>query len=241
MSVLCVIPARYASSRLPGKPLIDLAGKSMIQRVCEAVDSAACFDEIIVATDDERIYDHVSSLGYTVEMTSAEHQSGTDRCAEVGAKYDRFDYIVNVQGDEPNIERDLLSLICYTLTSTEHPGIVTAVTELSKEDRENPNKVKVVMDRLNRALYFSRSVIPFPRNEVDNHKYFRHIGIYGFDLKLLPQLTSYPISPLEEIEGLEQLRWLYYGHRIKCVKGHWKGQGIDSPEDVENYLSSAIS
>lgn len=236
MSVLCVIPARYKSSRLPGKPLIELDGKTMIQRVCEAVRDAACFDEIIVATDDERIFDHVMSIGFASEMTDPDHPSGTDRCAEVASRHQEFDYIVNVQGDEPGIEKDLLASVVDELKFGDHQGIVTAITPMPLDEVTNPDRVKVVLNWANYAITFSRSPLPFRRNEEPATEYFRHIGIYGFRISLLPKLTEYPVCDLELIESLEQLRWLYYGHQVKCVVGDWKGRGIDSPGDVESYL-----
>ena len=236
MSVLCVIPARYQSSRLPGKPLIDLGGKSMIHRVCEAVQAAGCFDEIIVATDDERIHDHVRSIGFGCEMTDSGHVSGTDRCAEVASRHEEFDYIVNVQGDEPGIESDLLNQVVDELKFGDHQGIVTAIAPLDVSEITDPDRVKVVLNWANYALIFSRSPVPYRRNENPAPDHFRHIGIYGFRIGLLPKLTEYPICELEQIESLEQLRWLYYGHQVKCVAGDWKGRGIDSPKDVESYL-----
>ena len=235
MSVLCVIPSRMASKRLPGKPLIDLNGQSLIERVCRAVKNAACFDDIIVATDDQSIFDHVASLGFSVEMTSADHESGTDRCNEVARRHPEYDYIVNVQGDEPFIESDLLQGICERLESGDHNGIVTAVSSASPEDHENKNRVKAVLNINDDVLYFSRALIPFPRDISPSHPIWRHLGIYGFRSSLLDQLCTLPQAPLEKIEGLEQLRWLYHGFKIRVLKGNWSGFGIDSPEDVAAF------
>lgn len=236
MLVLCVIPARYASTRLPGKPLVDLCGKTLIQRVVEAVNSADCFDDIIVATDDERIYEHVSSLGVKVEMTDSQHRSGTERVVEVARRHPEYDYVVNVQGDEPEIELDLLRDVVDELRSGNHKGIVTAVTPIEISEANDPNKVKVVLNYEGFALLFSRSIIPMVRNLNPKMIHYRHIGIYGFYNKTLNELAVLPETIIETVESLEQLRWLYYGHQIKCLKGNWQGKGIDSPEDVQSFI-----
>ncbi|MDX1685395.1 MAG: 3-deoxy-manno-octulosonate cytidylyltransferase [Saprospiraceae bacterium] len=238
MSVLCVIPARYASQRLPGKPLVDLGGKTLITRVCESVTAADCFDKIVVATDDERIYDHVTSGGFGAEMTSQDHESGTSRCAEVAERHTEFNYVVNVQGDEPNVEAELLQAIVEELKFGDHEGIVTAVSPMNAQEAQNPDRVKVVLNWARYALTFSRSVIPYQRHNTPDLEYLRHIGIYGFRIGLLPKLTEYPPCDLEMIEGLEQLRWIYYGHQLKCLPGNWKSTGIDSPEDVEEFMKN---
>lgn len=240
MKFIAIIPARYASTRFPGKPLAILGGKPVIQRVYEQV--AGVLDEAVVATDDERIYRAVEAFGGRVVMTSTEHRSGTDRCREAYEKVGGgFDVVVNVQGDEPFIRREQLEALkrCFERPETQ---IATLVKPFSKEDGlsalENPNSPKVVLNAAGEALYFSRSVIPYlrgvePATWLDHHTFYKHIGIYAFRSEVLREVTSLPPSSLEKAESLEQLRWLENGYRIGVGITSFETIGIDTPEDLE--------
>lgn len=239
MKFIAIIPARYASTRFPAKPLALLGGKPVIQRVYEQV--AGVLDDAVVATDDQRIYDAVRSFGGRVEMTSTTHRSGTDRCREAYDKQGRaYDVVVNVQGDEPFIRREQLEALkrCFDDPQTD---IATLVKPFAASDGlaalENPNSPKVVLDAGSRALYFSRSVIPYlrnvPREEwLTRHTFYKHIGIYAFRAEVLRAVTSLPQSPLELAESLEQLRWLENGYRIGVGISESETVGIDTPEDL---------
>lgn len=248
MKFIAIIPARYASTRFPGKPLAVLGGKTVIQRVYEQV--AGVLDEAVVATDDERIYEAVKAFGGKVEMTSTAHRSGTDRCYEAYCKQGTtYDVVVNVQGDEPFIRPEQLLALkaCFDDPATE---IATLVKPFAAEDGvaalENPNSPKVVLDGSNRALYFSRSVIPYlrnvPREEwLTQHTFYKHIGIYAFRAEVLKAVTALPQSSLELAESLEQLRWLENGYKIGVGITSTETIGIDTPEDLakaEAFLKS---
>ena len=240
LKFMAVIPARYASTRFPGKPLAMLGGKPVIRRVWERVTEV--FHDAAVATDDQRIADAVASFGGRAILTSAEHRSGTDRCREAVEKSGiACDVVVNVQGDEPFIAVSQLQAIarCFEDSKTD---IATLVKPFTEEDGlaalENPNSPKVVLDSENRALYFSRSVIPYlrgvPREEwLSRHTFYRHIGMYAFRRGVLQAVTSLPQSPLERAESLEQLRWLENGYRITVGISDGETVGIDTPEDLE--------
>lgn len=240
MKFIAIIPARYASTRFPGKPLALLGGKPVIQRVYEQV--AGVLDDAVVATDDQRIYAAVKAFGGKVEMTSTEHRSGTDRCREAYEKQGmEYDVVVNVQGDEPFIRREQLLALkaCFENPSTQ---IATLVKPFAKEDGiealENPNSPKVVLDKSGHALYFSRSVIPYLRGVergewLNTHTFYKHIGIYAFRAEVLKEVTSLPQSSLEKAESLEQLRWLENGYRIGVGITDCETIGIDTPEDLE--------
>lgn len=240
MKFIAIIPARYASTRFPGKPLALLAGKPVIQRVYEQV--AGVLDDAVVATDDRRIYDAVIAFGGKAEMTSAEHRSGTDRCWEAYCKQGgSYDAVVNVQGDEPFIRPAQLEALkrCFDDPETQIATLVKPFAESDgPEALENPNSPKVVLDARSRALCFSRSVIPYLRG-VDRgewlkcHTYYKHIGIYAFRTEILREVTALPQSPLELAESLEQLRWLENGYRIGVGITHFDTVGIDTPEDLE--------
>lgn len=240
MKFIAIIPARYASTRFPGKPLALLGGKPVIQRVYEQV--AGVLDDAVVATDDRRIYDAVLAFGGKAEMTSTEHRSGTDRCWEAYCKQGgAYDVVVNVQGDEPFIRPAQLEALkrCFDDPETQ---IATLVKPFAEKDGlealENPNSPKVVLDGRSRALYFSRSVIPYLRG-VDRaewlrrHTYYKHIGIYAFRTEVLREVTALPQSPLELAESLEQLRWLENGYCIGVGVTNFDTVGIDTPEDLE--------
>ena len=240
MKVLGVIPARFDSSRFPGKPLIDLKGKTMIQRVYEGVLKSSKIDKVIVATDDKRIVNEVFRFGGLVEMTLSSHQSGTDRCAEIAEKYPEFDLVINIQGDEPLVDyRQLDELIlAFEKSSTEIATL--SCKNISLEDIQNPNRIKIVEDVNHQALYFSRSAIPnysnFKGNPIQNFPFLRHIGLYAYRREVLMQLTKLEPTPLEKIESLEQLRWLYHGYKINLVETEIETPNIDVPEDVAKVL-----
>lgn len=240
MKVLGIIPARYNSSRFPGKPLIDLKGKSMIQRVYEGAMKSNLIDELIVATDDERIYNEVIRFGGKVQLTSDKHPSGTDRCGEVAENHPDFDIIINIQGDEPLVDyRQLDSL----LSAFENPNTQIATLgnkNMTEDDLRNPNRIKIVLNSAQQALYFSRSAIPnsyhFKGNAMQQYPYMRHIGLYAYKRKTLLELIHLEQSLLEQVESLEQLRWLYHGYTIDVVETAIETPNIDVPEDVEKVL-----
>lgn len=241
MKVLGVIPARFSSSRFPGKPLIDLKGKTMIQRVYEGAKKSQRIDELIVATDDERIYDAVIGFGGKAEMTAEFHQSGTDRCAEVSSRNETFDLVINIQGDEPLVDFRQLDTLIEAFTN-KNVTIATLATEnIVEEDLHNPNRIKLVLDNQQNALYFSRSAIPnavnFKENPLANYPFLRHIGLYAYRRNVLAELTKLSPSMLEKIESLEQLRWLYYGYAIHVVKTDIETPNIDVPDDVNKVLA----
>ena len=232
MKALCIIPARYASTRLPGKPLKDICGKPMICRVYERAKLAKSVDEVIVATDDERIFRAVESNNGRAMMTRADHKTGTDRLAEVAEKFSDVDVIVNVQGDEPLIESRLIDELIAQFDDAELQ-MATVAVELNDEDEmKNPNNVKVVIDKKNNALYFSRSLIPYPRN-IGKSKVFKHIGIYAYRRNFLLDYAKMPSTPLEESESLEQLRALENGYKIRVIKSNCKFVGVDTEEDLK--------
>ncbi len=248
MKSLAIIPARYASTRFPAKPLATLGGKLIIERVYRQVQQA--IDDVVVATDDERIRSAVESFGGRAVMTSTEHRSGTDRCYEalmkVGGSYD---IVINVQGDEPFIQPEQIrSLVaCFADPATDIATLVKPFTvEDGIEALENPNSPKVVVSRDMKAIYFSRSVIPYmrevPREEwLSRHTYYKHIGMYAFRAKTLGEVTALPQSSLELSEKLEQLRWLENGYRIGVGITTIETIGIDTPEDLrraEEFLAT---
>lgn len=243
MKITGIIPARYASTRFPGKPLVDIGGKSMIQRVYEQASKSELLSEVIVATDDQRIFNHVSAFGGSAQMTLADHQSGTDRCAEVALKYPDSDVFINIQGDEPFIDPKQIDVLCKCF---EQPGVnlATLVKQIiAYPELTNSNTPKVVLNNLSEAIYFSRTPIPFLRNkelsEWLNHRpYFKHIGIYGYRKETLQQITSMPVSGLERAEALEQLRWIENGLRIKVAVTDVESIAIDTPQDLEHALLS---
>lgn len=237
--IIGIIPARYDSSRFPGKPLVDLKGKSMIQRVYEQCSKSNSLDKVVVATDDQRIFKEVNSFGGEVKMTSKTHESGTDRCHEVLKYYPDASIIINIQGDEPLIDpKEIDKLV--TVFCNEKADIATLIKESSKEDIQNSNLVKVVTTSTGKALYFSRSPIPFERNENKHQKFFQHIGIYGYRKEALEKVSSLSVSPLELTEGLEQLRWLENNINIFTERSDFQSLAIDTPEDVEKVLQRLL-
>ncbi|KQC01290.1 3-deoxy-manno-octulosonate cytidylyltransferase [Pedobacter sp. Hv1] len=240
MKTLGIIPARFASTRFPGKPLVDIGGKTMIQRVYEQALKAN-LDQVVVATDDERIASTVTTFGGKFVMTSAQHQSGTDRCAEVAQQLPGFDVVINIQGDEPFIDPQQISLVssCF---EDETVQLATLVKEI-KEDTElfNVNIPKVVINVNQEAIYFSRHPIPYIRNAVQEnwaktHQFYKHIGIYGYRTTTLLAITKLAPSSLELAESLEQLRWLENGYQIKTKVTDIETIAIDTPEDLQKIV-----
>lgn len=238
MKILAVIPARYASTRFPGKPLVSIQGKPMIQWVYEGVVNTGLFHSCLVATDDRRIADAVQSFGGSFCMTSANHATGTDRCAEVlTLQESKYDYIVNIQGDEPLVNTDQLSSLINILDG--NTEIASQYIHLNKkEDILNPSRVKVVLNAEHEALYFSRSPIPYLRqiheNEwADSGEFRGHVGLYAYRADILPKLSHIKPGALEQLESLEQLRWLENGFKIKMVYTNHQSIGVDTPEDLE--------
>ncbi len=235
MKKLAIIPARYASSRFPGKPLIDLNGKTMIQRVLEGVTNSNHFDEVIVATDHEKIASHVESIGGKVIFTKASHESGTDRCGEVVESYPDFDIVVNIQGDEPLVDAEQLRLLLSAFEDERVEIATLGSPKITTADIHDSNRIKIVLNHQSDALYFSRSPIPYERNNED-YPFLKHIGLYGFRAKTLKKLVHLPPTLLEKTESLEQLRWMYYGYNIRVVETDIETPNIDTPEDVEVVL-----
>lgn len=240
MKFIAIIPARYASTRFPAKPLAMLGGKPVIRRVYEQV--AGVLDDAVVATDDRRIYDAVEAFGGKVVMTSTEHRSGTDRCWEAYLKQNlKYDVVVNVQGDEPFIRASQLETLkrCFDDPATDIATLVKPFTEADGlAALENPNSPKVVLDARSRAIYFSRSVIPYLRGVertewLARHTFYKHIGLYAFRTEVLRAVTSLPQSTLEKTESLEQLRWLENGYKIGVGITDVETIGIDTPEDLK--------
>ncbi len=239
-----IIPSRYQSSRFPGKPLADMAGKTMIQRVYERAKKA--LDDVVVATDDKRIFKAVEEFGGIAIMTSSNHQTGTDRCAEALEKIKTivskvFDVVINIQGDEPFIQKGQIELL-RTCFADKNTRIATLIKPVENKDiLFDSNRPKVVIDNQGFAMYFSRSPIPHLRDVKDEewylkHKYFQHIGMYAYRSDVLREITKLQPTILEKAESLEQLRWLENGYKIKTVVTEHESYGIDTPEDIENVI-----
>ena len=233
MNVVCIIPSRYASTRLPGKPLIDIAGKPMIQHVVERVRQARRSSRIIVATDDERIAEAVRSFGGEARMTSSDHPTGTDRLAEVAATLPEMDLILNIQGDEPLIPPQAIDELVAAFDDCPDLPMATLMTPMTEEETNNPAAVKVVVSLDGHALYFSRSLIPYPRNRGPEWRCFKHIGVYAYRRDFLLRFAALPPSPLEVTESLEQLRALENGYRIRVIQTPFRSIGVDTPADLE--------
>ncbi len=232
MKFLGVIPSRYASTRLEGKPLKDICGHTMIEWVYKRT-KLSNLDEVVVATDDERIYKEVERFGGKAILTSKEHENGTSRIAEVCTKYEDYDVIVNVQGDEPLIEPEMINSIINSFKEDDTISMSTLKYKIdTMEEIENPNYVKVITDKKGYALYFSRSVIPYPR-KLDIQNYYKHVGIYGYKRDFVVEYAKMEPTPLELSESLEQLRALENGYRIKVMETPYKIIGIDTQEELE--------
>lgn len=247
MRILGIVPSRYASSRLPGKPLLDIAGKSMVQRVVEQAGKCAELAEVVVATDDERIQRHVAGFGGTAMMTSPTHPSGTDRCWEVMERMGpgNFDAVVNIQGDEPFIVPQQITEVCNCLAQ---PGVeVATLAQVVQDDHDLdvPGEVLIAAGANMDALYFSRAAIPFLRNPTaaPRHAQFRflkHVGLYAYTAGALGRIVKLPASPLELAEALEQLRWLEHGVRVRVGLTSHDSFCVDTPADLERARALAI-
>ena len=235
---MAVIPARYASTRFPGKALAEIAGKPMVQHVYERCQAAANVDHVIIATEDDRIVQACTAFGADVEMTSTAHVSGTDRVAEVALRHPEFAAVLNVQGDEPAIEPHTVQAVAAALADPAVHISTAKTLFVTGESPDNPNAVKVVTDANGDALYFSRAAIPFYRNPSAKLTHFRHLGIYGFQRDVLLKVTLLPPGALEQAESLEQLRWLEAGYRIHCVEVTSRSVGIDTPQDLARLLKN---
>ncbi len=241
MKIIGIIPARYASTRFPGKPLALINGKSMIQRVYEQACKAKLLNNVMVATDDTRIADHAAGFGAPVIITSPHHPSGTDRCAEaLHLCGERFDYVVNVQGDEPFLDPEQIDAVAAACD-----GNVEILTQMTKctshEVLFDTGEAKIVLNKNNEVLFFSRSVIPHLKNTDEKewhlkHNYYRHIGTYAYRVDILEKITKLSLGALEKAESLEQLRWLENGFRIKCIESNFDSHAIDTPGDIDKLL-----
>lgn len=234
MKVIAVIPARYASTRFPAKLMQELGGKTIIRRTYEATVETGLFDDVFVVTDSPLIYDEIQSHGGKVVRSVKEHESGSDRIAEAVAEIEA-DIVINVQGDEPFVNQDNLEKLIeiFKADQEKQVDLASLMTPIDDWDRiENPNNVKVVVDEHQMALYFSRSVIPYPRDKETKVQYYQHIGVYAFRREALLEFTTWPMKFLEATEKLEQLRYLEYGKRIKMAITEHTGVGIDTPEDL---------
>jgi 3-deoxy-manno-octulosonate cytidylyltransferase (CMP-KDO synthetase) len=242
MSIIGIIPARYASTRFPGKPLAFMNGKSIIQRVFEQCKSADVLDKVVVATDDQRIWDHVLDFGGEAVMTGKDHQNGTTRCAEAIIKIEKetgssFEVVINIQGDEPLIQPQQIQKIA-TIFNNQDTRIGTLAKKISTgEELFDPNVVKLVIGKNNKALYFSRNPIPFVRdvhksNWISHAGFYKHIGIYGYQKNSLIEIAKLEPTSLELAEKLEQLRWMENGYQISVDYTDYDSIGIDTPEDL---------
>lgn len=238
MTILGIIPARYASTRFPGKPLVDIGGKSMIQRVYEQARKCTALADVLVATDDERIFNHVIAFGGKAIMTADTHPSGTDRCAEVASLHPEYDIVINIQGDEPFIDPEQISKVagCFNEPATQLATLIKKIN--TTEELYNISTPKVIINTAWEAIYFSRSALPHirgqePQNWLYHNTYYKHIGIYGYKSDVLQQITRLPVSPLEKAESLEQLRWIENGYRIKVAPTDMESHAVDVPEDLE--------
>ena len=247
MNILAIIPARYASTRFPGKPLALIAGKPMIEWVWEGVKQIDCISNAVVATDDERIAETVRGFGGEVMMTSDSHRSGTDRCGEVLGRWkgETPDVVINIQGDEPNVNAEQIEAVaqCFDDPAVQIATLRKAI--LREEDLFSPNVVKVVTDLQGNALLFSRHPLPYVRGKeqsqwMSEQQYFKHIGIYAFRKEVLETVVQLPQSQLEKSESLEQLRWIENGYRIRVAETPVENIGVDTPEDLARLNESLI-
>lgn len=244
MNIIGIIPARYASTRYPGKPLVAIEGKTMIQRVFEQASKSTKLSEVWIATDDERIWNHVKTFTERVVLTSPSHINGTERCYEAfNLCKSQATHLINIQGDEPFINPEQIDQVASIFDENKDVQIATLIKKIHEQKvLENPGVVKVVINNFNKALYFSRAIIPFVRN-ADREKwlaqtdFYKHIGIYGFNTNVLEKLVQLPMSRNEESESLEQLRWLDHGYEIYCGQTLLESKSIDTPEDLSLVLN----
>jgi len=249
MNILGIIPARYASSRFPGKPLAIINGKSMIQRVYEQACKAKILSEVIIATDSEAIANHIKTFNGKYIITSENHKSGTERCNEVLEKLQvknpekKYDIVINIQGDEPYINPEQIKIVtnCF---KDENVDIATLIKKIDSQDElTNPNVVKVITDNDKNAIYFSRSPIPFLKNIdskewLKHQNYYKHIGIYAYKSEVLKKITKLKTGILEKAEGLEQLRWIENGYSIKTEITDYESHAVDVPEDILKFINN---
>ena len=241
MKILGIIPARFASTRFPGKPLVQIDGKSMIRRVYEQASKATSLNHLVVATDDERIAEEVEKFGGSYVFTGSNHQSGTDRCAEVAKLKTGYDVAINIQGDEPYIDPSQIELLagCFTDPSVK---LATLIKEIhTSEELFNANIPKVLVNAKQQAIYFSRHPVPFIRNAepeewLNTHQFYKHIGIYGYTIPTLLAITQLPASSLEIAESLEQLRWIENGYSIQTRMTAIETRAVDTPEDLTKIV-----
>lgn len=243
MKIIGIIPARYASTRFPGKPLVDIGGRSMIQRVYEQAKKSKSLTDVVVATDDVRIEEHVKSFGGNVIMTKESHQSGTDRCIEAIQKYTgSADAVINIQGDEPFIHPQQIDLLASCFNS-DTVQLATLVKKINNYDELfNVNTPKVILNKVGEAIYFSRQTIPYVRDKkqtdwLAHQTFYKHIGIYGYTVKALSEITVLKQSSLELSEGLEQLRWIGNGYKIKVEITDLESIAIDIPDDLKKLTN----
>jgi 3-deoxy-manno-octulosonate cytidylyltransferase (CMP-KDO synthetase) len=243
MNILGIIPARYASSRFPGKMLIDIKGKTMVQRVYEQAKQSAYLHKVIVATDHSAIYSHVKAFGGEVVMTEERHPSGTDRCHEaLQSTGGSYDFVINIQGDEPFIQPAQIDTLARVLDSQVEIATLVKVIE-DYRTLTDPSEINVVINTRNEAIYFTRGVIPFVRDAepdtwLEKHTFYDHIGMYAYRSDILAKITQLPVSTLEKAEGLEQLRWIENGYRIKVAFTDSESMSVDTPEDLQRLLDS---
>jgi 3-deoxy-manno-octulosonate cytidylyltransferase (CMP-KDO synthetase) len=245
--IVGIIPARYSSTRFPGKALCNIKGKTMVQRVYEQAKQSTYLHKVVVATDDQRIADNVLSFGGEVVLTASTHPSGTDRCWDALQQLkEKYDYVINIQGDEPFINPKQIDELAAVLND----GTTELATQMIAVDSygmlADEGEVKIVLNTNNEALYFSRAIIPYIKN-VDkkewhkHHPYYRHVGLYAYRRDILEKITKLPVSALEKVESLEQLRWLENGFKIKCVTTKFDSHCIDTPEDLQKMLQLMVN
>jgi 3-deoxy-manno-octulosonate cytidylyltransferase (CMP-KDO synthetase) len=231
MNIICIIPARYPSTRLPGKPLADVAGKPLVVRVYEQAVKAKIPTEFIVAVDNKQIYDAVLKAGGKAVMTRSDHLTGTDRLAEAALNYPDADVIINIQGDEPLIDPELIDRLGNLFIDDSSLNMATVRTLMLDKEKNEPGNVKVITDQNDYAIYFSRSLIPYPRND-SGVKIYKHIGIYAYKREFLLKYAKMKPTPLERTESLEQLRAIENGYKIKVITSDKRFIGVDTPEDL---------
>ncbi len=240
--IIAIIPARYNSTRFPGKVLKKIGDNTILELVYHKVRQAKTIDEIIIATDDQKIIEVASSFGAHAEMTFSTHKSGTDRCAQVSREFWEDDIIINIQGDEPFIKPEIIDSLALKMKDDNWIEIATLCTKIDiHSEISDPNTVKIVKDIYSKALYFSRSTIPYYREKETEKLFFKHIGIYAYRNKILQSITVLKESPLEKAEKLEQLRWMENGYKIHAFETEYDGFGIDTEEDLEKARKKYIS
>jgi 3-deoxy-manno-octulosonate cytidylyltransferase (CMP-KDO synthetase) len=239
MKILGVIPARFASSRFPGKPLIDILGKSMIQRVYEGAKKSKLLFDLVVATDDQRIVDEVHRFGGKAMLTLSSHTTGTDRCGEILTHFPEAEIVINIQGDEPLVDYQQLDALLSVFRDQTVDIATLATKKITQSDIDNPNRIKLVVDKQNNALYFSRAAIPNTAHQGKHLDcpFLRHIGLYAYRAQTLTEIINLSPCSLEQTESLEQLRWMYNSYSIRIVETDIETPNIDAPEDLAAVLA----